>query len=53
MQGGESFSFQVRDTVTDLVMTGRDKAALLKIQGVENRKVGVAAVTVMGKIWGI
>ena len=46
-------SGQVYDPVTELVMTRLDEAAPLAIEGAENRKFGVAAVTVVGEVWGI
>ena len=51
MRGGESFSGQVRNPVTELLRMRCDEAALLTIEAVENRKVGVVAVTLMGEVW--
>ena len=48
VRGGERFSGQVCDPVTELVVTRCDKSDPLIITGVANRKVGVAAVTLMG-----
>ena len=53
MRGSESFAGQVRDPITELVMTHRDEAASFTIEGLTNRKVGVAAIAVMGELWGI
>ena len=53
MRGGECFSGQVRDPVLEIVMTRRDKADPIKIEGVKNIKVGVAAFTLRGEVWGI
>ena len=47
----EGFLGQVRDPVTELVMTHCDEATPLTIEVVANRKVGIAAVTVMGGFW--
>ena len=53
VRGGEYFSGQICDPVTELVMTLCDKDAPLTIEGTADRKVGFAAVTVMGEVWGI
>ena len=53
MRGSEGFAGQVCDPVPELIMTRRDEAAPLSVEGVENCKFGVAAVAVFGKVWGI
>ena len=50
MREDERFPGQVRDPVTDIVMTHRDEATSLTIKGVAIRKVGVASVTVVGEV---
>ena len=49
----KGFSGQVLDPVTELVMTLRYNASPLTIEGAANRKVCVAAVTLMVEVWGI
>ena len=53
MRGGESFADQVRNPVTKLVVTCRDKTAPFSVKGVADGKSGVAAVTVMREVWGL
>ena len=53
MRGGEGLERQIRDPVTDLIVTRRDKAAPLAIKGVAYGESGIAAVTVFGEVWGI
>ena len=53
MRGGESFSGQVRNPITEIVLTLCDKTALLTVKGVSDRKGGVAAVTVVREVWEI
>ena len=53
MWGGEGFACQVCDSVTELIVTRRDKAAPITVEGVADREIGIAAVTVCGKVWGI
>ena len=52
-RGGESFAGQVFDPFPELVMTLRDKAASLAIKGMIYEEFDVAAVTVIGEVWGI
>ena len=52
-RGGESPSSQIRDPVTDLIVTRRDEATPLAVEGVADEKPGVAAVAVFGEVWGI
>ena len=47
MRGGESFSGQVRDPVTELVVALREKADPLTVKSMSDLKSGVAAVAVM------
>ena len=47
MQRGGGFACEVSDPITELIVTNRDEAALLAIQGVINEKLGVAAVAVI------
>ena len=44
---------QIRDPVTELIMTRRDEATPLAVKGVANVNVGVAAVAVFGEVWGL
>ena len=53
MRGSEGFSGQVCDPVPKLVMTRRDKATPLEIEGVTDFEFGVAAVAVIGGVWGL
>ena len=53
MRGGERFSGQVHDPVTELVVTRRDKAVPLTVKGMSDRKGDVADVSVVREIWGI
>ena len=50
---GESFYGQVRDPITELVVTCRDKAALLAVKGMSDGESGVAAFVAMVEVWGI
>ena len=50
MRGGESFVSYVRNPVTKLIVARHDKAAPLTMEGVANRKIGVATVIVMGEV---
>ena len=51
MRGEERFSSQVRNLVTDLVVTRHDKDDPLTVKGMADRKGVVAAVTVMRDDW--
>ena len=53
MRGGEIFSGQVLNPVTELVVMRHDKAAPLTVEGVVYRKGGVASIVVTGEVWGI
>ena len=53
VRGGESPARQIRDPVTELIMTRRDEATPLAVEGVANGKLGVAAVAVLGEVWGL
>ena len=53
MRRGEIFSGQVRDPVTYLFVTRRDKAALLAVKGMADGESGVAAVAIMMEVWGV
>ena len=48
VRGGEGPARQIRDPVTELIMTRRDKATPLAVEGVANGKLCVAAVAVFG-----
>ena len=48
VRGGESPARQIRDPVTELIVTRRDEATPLAVEGVKNGKFGVAAVAVFG-----
>ena len=49
----EGFSRQIHDPVTELIVTRRDKDALIVVKGMAYRESGVAAVTLLGGVWGI
>ena len=53
VRGGESPACQIRNPVMDLIVTRRDKATPLAVEGVANGNFGVAAVTVFGEVWGL
>ena len=44
----EGFSGQVRDPVTELVVTRQDKSAPLEVEGISYGESGVAAVAILG-----
>ena len=50
MTGGESFAGQVRNPVTELVVTRCEKAAILIVKVVEYRKGCVADIAVTGEV---
>ena len=52
VRGGESFSGQVREPVTEIVLTCCDKAAPITVKGMAYEKSGVAAVAVSREVWG-
>ena len=49
--GGEGFARKVRDPITEFVVMIRDEASIIEIQGVENWKLGIVAITVRWKVW--
>ena len=51
--GGEGFACQVYYPVTELVVMHRDKAALLKANGVNDQELGMEAITVCGEVRGL
>ena len=53
MGGGEGFACQVCNPITKLIVMLRDEASPLTVKGVADRELGVEAVTVCGKVWGI
>ena len=53
VQGGEVFSFEVSNPITEIVVTSRDESFLLTTQGITDRKSGVSAITVGREVWGI
>ena len=53
VRGSESHACQIRDPVTELIVTRRDEATPLEVEGVATGKPGVAAVTVFGEVWGL
>ena len=53
VRGGEGFAVQVCDPVPEIIMTRRDEAAPIEIEGMTNSGFGVAAVKVIGEIWGL
>ena len=53
VRGGESPARQIRDPVTELIVTRHDEATPPAVEGVADGKPGVAAVAVFGEVWGI
>ena len=53
MRGGESLARQIHDPVMELIVTRRDEATPLAIEGVANKELGIAAVAVFGEVWGL
>ena len=53
MRGGERFSSQVRDPVTELVVTRCYKANPITVKGMSDGKSGVVAAVVMREVCGI
>ena len=53
MWGGEGFACHVCEPVTELIVTRRDEGDPITFKGVAYSEIGVAAVTVCGKVWGI
>ena len=53
VRGGESLARQIRDPVTELILTSRDKATPLAIEGVANRELVIVVIAVLGEVWGI
>ena len=53
VRGGESPACQIRDPVTELIMTRRDEATPLAVEGVVYGKFDVAAIAVFGEVWGL
>ena len=51
VRGGESPARQIRDPVTELIVTRRDEATPLAVEGVVNVNPGVAAVALFGEVW--
>ena len=52
-EGGESIARQIRDPVTELIVTRRDEATALSVEGVADGEPGFAAVAVFGEVWGL
>ena len=53
VRGGEIPARQIRDPVTDLIVTRCDKDTPLAIESVSYRESGIAAIAVFGEVWGI
>ena len=53
VEGGEGLSIQICYSVTELVVTRRDKATFFEVKGVTDRKLGLTSVTVRGKVQGL
>ena len=53
MRGRKGFAGQIRDPVTELIVTRRDWATLLKVRVMANVEGSVAAVTEFGYVRGI
>ena len=48
---GESPARQIRDPVTELIVTRRDEATPLAVEGVADGEFGVAAVAMFREFW--
>ena len=53
VRGGEGVARQIRDPVTELIVTRRDNATPLAVDGVVDGEAGLAAVTVFREVWGL
>ena len=53
VRGGKCPARQIRDPLTELTVTRRDKATPLAVKGMADGKPGVAAVAVFGEVWGL
>ena len=53
MRGGEKFSRQVRDPVTELVVTCHGNTNPLTVKGMAYREGGVSSIAVVRKVWGL
>ena len=53
VRGGESLARQIRNPVTELIVTCCDEATPLAIKGVAYRESGIADDAVFGEVWGI
>ena len=53
VRGGEIFSNQIRDPVTQLIVMRCDKAAPLTFKCMADGKGGVAAFALMRELWGV
>ena len=51
MRGGEGPASQIRNPVTELIITSRDEATTIAVEGVTNGEFGVAAVAVCREVW--
>ena len=48
---GERFDGQVRNPVTELVLTRRSNTYPLAVKGMSYEEIGVATVTAMKEVW--
>ena len=53
VRGGECPARQICNPITELIVTRRDEATPLAVEGVANGKPGVAAAVVFMEVWGI
>ena len=53
VQRGEGFACIFSNSITELVVTSHDEAAIIKIQGIIDRKFGVIAIEVRSQVWGL
>ena len=53
MKRGERYSGQVRNPVTELVVTRCDKAVPFSVKGMSDRESGFASVALMREVWGL
>ena len=53
MSSCEGFSGQFCDPVMEIVVTRRDKAAPLAVEGIPYGEIGVEPVTLFQEVWGL
>ena len=51
--GVKDFLDRIVTPVMDIIVTRRDKTALLAVEGIPNGEGGISAITELGGVWGI